>query len=217
MESKTTDREDVAELIHYWPLNFDFKSLTERQRRTITHMEDDAGDKFKRDSSPVVDLCDCKQANIFHFGEAPKHDKYNPDAGYLMVRTQASTPGTCDFCGYATKQVRESALTSDGTFSNRRVPKAVRAVAKAKQIKPHEEFRGARYFSLQVVDSYLAPCKVESRNGRQTRMLKVKCDCGTNLEIRAGSWERTKSCGCKAYENHGNKKKRRKAREVTNV
>jgi hypothetical protein len=192
---RTTDREHVAELIHHWREDVNGIVLTERQRHVMTHLKDDASDRFARDTSAVVQLCDCAEANIWHYGKLAKHNHGpNPgkDASFSSVPTIAKPDGTCKFCGYYTQTARSSQLDSTGRLKN-----GAKAASKPKAAaRPTMEI-GSKYGHWTVVKAW------DKLNGnRPTKMIEALCQCGTRKEMRQATFGKAKSCGCKAYEHH---------------
>jgi hypothetical protein len=213
--NEQTEREHVKELIAYWPNEKFLVGLTTRQRTAALGMTlDDKADRFKRDSSPIVDMCDCKGANLNEYGVLPINNKHDPDAAFRMVRTIATVPGTCDFCKHTTMQVRES------TLSGERVNKAKNEAAKrGNRIyckEKVEDFVGKTYGYFTVLKGYVDMSSCTKFNKRGMRMLTVQCICGNVKEVKVTRFRTSKSCGCRAYEYHGNKQKQR-TEEVANV
>lgn len=205
--NEQTEKEHIKELIAFWPNEKFLVELTARQREAMLGSKlDDAADNFKRDASRIVDMCDCRGANIFEFGALPINNKHDPDAAFRMVRTRATKPGTCDFCKHTTYQVRESTIR-DGKL----VRELNEAAKKPMRSASVDEYLGRVYGHLKVTKTFID--KSNSKPGTKgVRMLTVECVCGNNQDMKVTRFGKAKSCGCRAYQDHGNKNKRRKAK-----
>lgn len=176
--------------IQHWPHGRapTFKASKESQKTTMETF-------FKerpRDTTPVVHVCDCRGANEWARGKVAGRIDHRTSVAYSMVRTVVNDSGECSFCGYTAPCYRESQLNADGQL--------VRGTElKVMSKRPKQELSiGSTYGYLTVKRVFTSAPK----RGRGTKMLTVKCECGSTQDMRATYFGKAKSCGCKAYEYH---------------